>query len=367
MRFKHFIFGVVLCVLAGCQHTAQKEPGWLRKEWIVNTLSEPYLKTKVLQKAKSILTQDMVLQGGSLYGVRAYSRDSGNLQWFFAVTGGVEGGLAASGERLVFGGSDGFFYCLELKTGILLWKFYTGSENLGEPFVFNDYVYFLTSKEKVYALNIRTGKLVWVYRPKNTADLSIRGVSRPFVDYQRVYVGFSDGTVSALNRRTGQWIWRVSLAKRGEKFKDVDASPVVKGDFLYVSSFDGGLFCLNKITGKTVWSRKTGSYFAPAVEGKRLYYASNDSEILALNRFSGKVFWKRKIKGLATKPVVYQSFLLYGLSTGPFHIISKTDGSLSYKLNMFRGVSAEPVLDPSLKELYVMSIEAWLYKFSLLF
>ncbi len=358
---------VLLFLLLGCQHIAQKEPGWLRKEWIVNTLSEPYLKTKILQKTKSILTQNLVVQGDSLYGVRAYSRDSGNLQWFFAVTGGVEGGLAVDKERLVFGGSDGFFYCLELKTGVLLWKFYTGSENLGEPSVSNGHVYFLTSKEKVYALSIRTGKLIWVHRPQNIAPLSIRGVSRPFVDAQRVYVGFSDGTVSALNRKTGQWIWKVSLAKGKERFKDVDASPIVRGNLLYVSSFDGGLFCLNKITGKTVWRNKKGSYFAPSIEGKRLYYASTNSEILALNRLSGKILWKKKIKGLATRPVIYQSFLLYGLSTGPFHIIDKQDGSLSYKLNMFRGVSAEPVLDSTLKELYVMSIEAWLYKFALLF
>lgn len=358
---------VLLFVLLGCQHVVQQEPGWLRKEWIVNTLSEPYLKTKILQKTKSILTSDLVLQGDSLYGVRAYSRGGGNLQWFFSVTGGVEGGLAVDGERLVFGGSDGFFYCLELKTGILLWKFYTGSENLGEPFVSNDHVYFLTSKEKVYALNIRTGKLIWMHRPQSTSVLSIRGVSRPFADNKRVYVGFSDGTVSALNRKTGQWIWKVSLAKGKERFKDVDASPVVRGNLLYVSSFDGGMFSLNKITGKTVWRNKEGSYFAPSIDGKTLYYASSNSEILALNRFSGKVLWKRKIKGLATRPVVYGAFLLYGLSTGPFHIIDKKDGSLSYKLNMFRGVSAEPVLDVDLKEMYVMSIEAWLYKFSLLF
>ena len=361
-------FGLTLLfLLLGCQHITQEEPGWLRKEWIVNTLSEPYLKTKVLQKAKSILTSDLVLQGGALYGVRAYSRDGGNLQWFFAVTGGVEGGLAVDGERLVFGGSDGFFYCLELKTGVLLWKFYTGSENLGEPFVSKSHVYFLTSKEKVYALNIRTGKLVWMHTPKKVASLSIRGVSRPFVDGQRVYVGFSDGYISALNKKTGQWIWRVSLSKDKEKFKDVDASPVVKGNLLYVSSFDGGLFCLNKITGKKIWRHRQGSYFAPSIEGKTLYYASTKSEILAVNRFSGKTLWQKKIKGLATRPIVYQSFLLYGLSTGPFHIVDKKDGSLSYKLNMFRGVSAEPVLDSTLKELYVMSIEAWLYKFSLLF
>lgn len=361
--------GIALSLfLLGCQHTTvQQESGEVRKEWIVNTLSEPYLKTKVLQKTKSILTSDLVLQGGSLYGVRAYSRDSGNLQWFFAVTGGVEGGLAVDGERLVFGGSDGFFYCLELKTGILLWKFYTGSENLGSPFVSKGRVYFLTSKEKVYSLSIRTGKLMWMHNPQKISDLSIRGVSRPFVDQQRVYVGFSDGSVSALNRKTGRWIWKVSLSKNKERFKDVDASPVVKGKLLYVSSFDGGLFCLNKITGKTVWRNQKGSYFAPSIEGKKLYYASTNSEILALNRFSGKTLWKRKIKGLATKPVIYGSFLLYGLSTGPLHIVHKKDGSLSYQLNIFRGVFAEPVLDVSLKELYVMSIEAWLYKFSLLF
>ena len=372
---------IIICVFSfGCSHTSLKtgpkktdssnfsETSILRKEWVLNTLSEPYLKTKILQKNPSVLTEDLVVQGDSLYGVRAYDRNTGNLQWFFAVAGGVEGGISASKERLVFGGSDGFFYCLEIKTGLVLWKLYTGSQNLGKPFVSGEEVYFLTSKEKLYALDIRTGKLIWLFRgPQPPSEWTIRGASRPLVDKKHVYAGFSDGSFFALSRKTGKWIWRIKLSDKTHQFKDSDSHPVVRGRLIYVSSFDGGLFCLNKHTGKILWKNKIGAYFGPSIEGKNLYYSSTDGRILALNRFSGKILWTQKVKGAATKPVLYKDTLLYGLSSGPIHLVDKKNGRPVQIVNLFRGVQAEPVIDLARQELYVMSTEAWLYKFKILF
>ncbi len=367
MRILFSLFLLVFCV--SCQNMSKSmiSSEEVRKKWVLNTLSKPYLRTRVLQRAKTLLTQDLVLQPDSLYGVRAYDRQTGNLQWYFSVLGGVEGGLVVKNNRVVFGGSDGFFYCLELKTGLMLWKFYTGVENLGEPFVKDNVIYFLTSKDKLYALDIKTGQEFWTYKMDSTHTMSIRGVGRPVVDRNFVYAGFSNGLFVALNRKTGQWVWRVSLSKKSHRFKDVDVSPVVKGDHIYVASYDGGLYNLNRKTGRIVWRYKEGSHNAPTVSGSRLYYSSTKGNIVALNRFSGEVLWTHQVKGLATRPVLYKSFLIYGTSKGDFNFIRVSNGLLVHSLDLFNGVTVEPVVDSLSQEMYVLSTEAWLYKFSLLF
>ena len=341
----------------------------VRKQWVVNTLAGNIFKTKVDQKSAAVLTDNLVIQGDALYGIRAYDRLYGNLQWFFAVSGGVEGGIYTSSKRLFFGGSDGFFYSLEKETGRVLWKFFTGSQNLGEPFVYGKTVYFLTSKEKVYALDTQTGKILWVYnRPRAEASsLSIRGVSSPYVDEQNIYVGFQDGSFIALRKKTGQWIWKIQLSKRTDFFKDSDSRPLAVGHLIYISSYSGGLFCLNKKTGKILWRNNKGSASRPAVDGRVLYYSSSDNTVTALDRFSGKQIWSKQVKSLATSPVVYGRTLIYGLAAGGLEFRDKKNGELNYKLNLFKGIFARPTLNPARQELYVMSAQAWLYKLKLLF
>ena len=368
---KYMIITLGFIFLPACKHTLFVEEGHLRKEWVVNVLSEPYLKTRLFQKSPAVLTNEFVIQGDSLRGIRAYDRKNGNLQWFFPISGGVESGVLHYGERLFFGGADGFFYCLEVTTGRVLWKFYTGSENLGSPFVSKNTVYFLTSKEKVYALHTRTGKTIWVYSGDfGSGVLRIRGVSRPFVDSHKVYAGFGDGSFRALNKATGKLVWKVQLSKKTDVFKDSDAHPVVLGNLLYVSSYSGGIFCLNKLTGQVKWRYQAGSYSSPSIQGRKLYYSSTQGSVISLDRFSGSVLWKHKVpkkKGLASRPVIYKSILIYGLSSGGLEVLSQRTGTLKDQLNLFKGVTVSPVVDPISREMFVMSQESWLYKFKLLF
>lgn len=355
-----------------CRHTSLfAEKNWISKKWVINTLSESILSNRIFQGAPTILTPKMIIQGDSLYGLRAYDRVHGNIQWVFPVMGGVEGGLYHEKNRIFFGGSDGFFYCLEVSTGRVLWKFYTGSENLGTPIVFNQIVYFVTSKEKLYALNTRTGKVLWVYvhrsQLKSTGLLSIRGVHRPAADKKNIYAGFRDGVFLALNKNNGKLIWKKTLSQQTDFFKDIDTHSVVIGNFIYTASYSGGLFCLNKINGRLVWRHPYGAYSSPMIEGRFIYYPTVDRRILALDRFSGRKKWSKKLKSLATQPLVYKNSLIFGLSSGGIYVVNKNNGILQTEVDLFKGITTRPTLDSKTGELFVMSNEFWLYKFSLIF
>ena len=368
MKIKLFVLSF-FCI--SCQHTSlfsKKERFF--KQWVINTLSESFLDNRVFQNTPSILTSNLIIQGNSLYGVRAYNRFNGNLQWVFPVMGGVEGGIHQEKNRIFFGGSDGFFYCLEIFTGRVLWKFYSGSENLGSPMISEGVVYFITSHEKLYALNARTGKTLWVYvHPKTTQKtaLNIRGVSRPAVDQQKVYAGFGDGSFLALSKNTGKVIWKTSLSKKTSVLKDIDSHPLVIGNLIYTTGYNSGLFCLNKTSGKVIWKNPEGAYSNPTIGGKTLYYATVDKQMIALNRFSGRKKWSKNLKSLATQPIIYKSTLIFGLSKGGLVLVSKSNGKQKAQVNLFRGITTRPTIDSETNELFVMSNEFWLYKFDLLF
>jgi polyvinyl alcohol dehydrogenase (cytochrome) len=86
--------------------------------------------------------------------------------------------------------------------------------------------------ESVLALEVRTGKLVWIYRPhaSDTCDFDF-GASANLMDVggmQLVGAGNKDGTYYALDRKTGALVWKTNVVFGGSS-----------GGFIGSAAFDG--------------------------------------------------------------------------------------------------------------------------------
>lgn len=141
------------------------------------------------------------------------------------------------------------------------------------PLVVDDVMYFSTPWGKVFALNARTGKLLWSYDPKGPKDWAANGCCGPInrgvaVWDGKVYVGTLNGHLVALGARNGKPVWDVltippysMYAPSGERRAQylMDGAPrVVKGEVIigngggdsgmrgYLSAYDGR-------TGRLIW------------------------------------------------------------------------------------------------------------------
>ena len=82
------------------------------------------------------------------------------------------------------GSQDDNIYALNAKTGILLWKHTTGGGVGSSPAVANGVVYVGSQDNKVYALNARTGNQLWAARRVLRRRRPVRGLRR-FARQQR--------------------------------------------------------------------------------------------------------------------------------------------------------------------------------------
>ena len=162
-----------------------------------------------------LLLEHLIIQGNPIDGLVAYSRKSAAEVWRLKLENGVEGGVAAAGNRLFFGSSDGQFYAVDLITGKILWSFPARSETLAAPSVENNVVYFESGADVVYALDTASGKLLWTYNRQTTTSLSIRATTTPTIAGDKLLVGFSDGYVVALKKSDGTMIWERKLGTQG--------------------------------------------------------------------------------------------------------------------------------------------------------
>ena len=197
-------------------------------------------------------------------------------------------GVGAGGVPLLVFGSkdrDDSVYALNARTGALVWRYQTSTaadSDVGAPPTisprgrngFTDGVVYVTGKDKVvYALDLATGKLIWkrALVRGNQGDLAGAALVG-----DRIYVG-SDTGVYALNASTGAPVWHA--LPQAAFF----GSPAVTGpagrQVLVAGSTGGSLYALNLATGATLWTQKpdnSGFWGSPAVSQGGFYIAGLD-------------------------------------------------------------------------------------------
>ncbi len=142
------------------------------------------------------------------------------------------------------------------------WRFrlHTSGTSFGaitsNPVIRGNVVYLQDSSSSVYALDVRSGALIWKHALKAPND-GPNGVS---VAGSRLY-GATDTTAFALDARTGKRLWSRRLVTRFEQF--IAIAPVVDRGRVYLSTQGfvpggrGALYALSAATGRIVWRFQT--------------------------------------------------------------------------------------------------------------
>jgi quinohemoprotein ethanol dehydrogenase len=147
----------------------------------------------------------------------------------------------------------------------LAWSFELSTNRGVEttPIVVDGVMYVTSSWSLVYALNAKTGELLWKYDPQvdkavghnACCDVVNRGVA---VWKGRVYVAALDGRLIALDARTGKPVWTTVTVDQSKPYTITMAPRIIKGKVMvgnsgseygvrgYVSAYDAD-------TGKLVW------------------------------------------------------------------------------------------------------------------
>jgi quinohemoprotein ethanol dehydrogenase len=142
------------------------------------------------------------------------------------------------------------------------------------PLVVDGRVYLTTAWSKVYALDGKTGAILWKYDPKVPGDAGVKGccdvVNRGAAYYDgKVYVGTFDGRLVALDANSGQPVWTTNTVDTSKPYTITGAPRVVDGNIVignggaelgvrgYVTAYDAE-------TGAQKWR----FYTVPRPDGK---------------------------------------------------------------------------------------------------
>ena len=222
---------------------------------------------------------------GKLFGLKA---DDGSRLWVYqsstpALTlRGTSSPLLHEG-KVIAGLANGKLAALNLTDGKLLWEVTVAEprgrselERLvdisGELQIQNGILYAASFQGRLAAVDINSGRLVWVREIHSQAGLA--------VDERAVYVTDNQSQVLALDRRDGGILW-----KQDKLHDRAVTAPAVYGDYVVVGDFEGYLHWLNRTDGAfaaRVRVDDAGLLAAPSVEGDTLYALGKGGALTAL-------------------------------------------------------------------------------------
>jgi outer membrane protein assembly factor BamB len=195
---------------------------------------------------------------------------------------------------LVFGSSspDSAVYAVNAQNGNLVWRFQPKLEfdsdvgtgpTISPPGVngFSDGVVYVAGKNKImYALNLRTGGLIWSFNVKNDSPAVTKSTrSTAALLGRTLYFGYGGGVYS-LDAVTGTPNWKTTTG-------EVVSSPAISGGgtdrVLLFGDMLGYVRALRLSTGAALWSYKTGNfiYGSPAVSAGKVFIAGADGFLYA--------------------------------------------------------------------------------------
>ena len=354
----------------------------VQTHWVVDTVQEQGLRKNLAGYNSPLVTEERVIVGNFIDGVKAYDKKRGTLIWNFSIpSAGVSKPLVLHEGTLYFGGRDGFFYSLDEKTGTLKWKYYIGSELAGQALVKENRIYFLTQDQKLYALDLE-GNLIWIHSHSVlNHGFFMRGNMSPLVQGDLIYSPFQDGVMKALKVKDVSLVW---LSRPSSE--PITLPLRLSQKCLFVSFFESYNYCLNPKNGKVLSKSELPSSFEFEdsshsylfYKGALFAYSKEKSDKksfstqTAFKSFSSKgdqkILWQKKLaSSYPFPPVLFKKYLIYGFpSFGKLQILKNENGQLVKEHPFGKGLAGPISMDPIDKSLYFLSVSSYLYKISLL-
>lgn len=369
-----------LCGLAlGACHgaTARRAPdpalqapgGALSVRWHLDVNRRDLFAPRAEECATGVVAAGRLVLGSRAGKVLGIDLDRARVVWSRALGAGVDSEAVLDPETgfVLIGADDGALHALRVNDGRLAWSF-QGEGGITQPAVpAGTRVLVATARDKLYALDGRTGAQQWTYDREPPEGFTVHGYAAPAFADGTVYAGFSDGFLVALRAEGGELLWARSLALGAGAYADVDSTPVLAGDLVIASSHSGGLFALSRDDGQVRWRVPVEGAGVQALVDDRLYFYAPRGGLHAADPRTGEILWRHGLEraGEITPPRAAGPYLLFSSARGGLHVVEREGGRQVQVFDPSVGLCAGPALDPGHGMAYLLSNGGRLYALSL--
>lgn len=248
---------------------------------------------------------------------------------------------------VVIGGTDGHIQAYSTHDGSEQWRsqqFYPDGADFppmipSHPTVTDGMIIMAGAGGQVRGINLETGALLFSFRghgyglhPAVDGELGVVGGGLD--DPEHYEYG-----IKAFSTRDGQLQWRF-----GEKKRFNENAPTIVGDRVYVVSIAGILSCLDRTDGSVIWETSLDAEVkaqSPSVRNGTVYVGDFSGELYAVNTDDGGIRWTHSFQHpIRCPPVVTDEAVFVSDVSGDVRAIQPDDGRPRWSYQHGAGVAA---------------------------
>ena len=183
------------------------------------------------------------------------------------------------------------YYALDIKTGKLLW-----TKNNSAPFNSQIKIYknkfFITDFENILrCYSIKDGKELWNVKT-DTAFIKSQKKLSIIIFEEKIFFNNSIGDVSAIDVDTGKLLWQTptqdsSIYESAFQLKTSDL--IVSNKSIFFSNNKNEFFSIDIDTGSLIWKQKINSVVRPTVINNLVFTVSNEGFLTIIENQTGNI------------------------------------------------------------------------------
>ena len=254
--------------------------------------------------------------------------------------GSLTGGFAVSGNALLFGTETGGMYAINRRTGSVLWSYRGVNSVTGAPVVVGENVFFAQGNGTVTCLKVADGSRVWETVPAERENSMID--SGLTAGNGMLFFARSDYKLYAVSQKDGRTLWTYSGSSQGLR-----TAPAYSDGKVYLGEYDGIFSIIDAKTGKRIGGGGAGGAInSPVVSNGNVYFSSWDGSVQAVKINGIEPLWNAKIGDpVTTAPVTDGNLIVVGTGRGIAAGLNAKNGSIIWNFNTEGGeVAADPVI-----------------------
>lgn len=270
--------------------------------------------------------------------------------------------------ELILVGTDGdgigHVYAFELSTGKVRWKHpvtHTTERGGGLPtdlVRLDESIFGVALGDELISLDLKTGRRNWSFRSQ-FSDVRFAWTSTPAARNGRVFFGGLDGTVYALDPRSGRVVWKREVGP------SIHSSVTLVGDDVVVGSANGRLYRLSQKSGAVVADLDLGATpwgrFLVAGDALLLFAGrGGEASVVCVDIPTNRVRWSQRPRGVlnTSRPYLWRGALLAGNEDGDLFVYRLADGRLERSFRIGGGARGIGITDDAL---YVGTLGGTIY------
>jgi outer membrane protein assembly factor BamB len=275
--------------------------------------------------------------------------------WVRSLSSDIEFPPAVAYGKLYVAQQKGHFYAINARSGKVLWtksfdRCVAASPAVADGIVYQGFLqtnpcggHVRTNDGLVVAWDAKSGKELWRLRPGAVE-------SSPVVIGQTLYFGSKDRKVYALKLR-GRKRPRIRWTFTADD--EVVAAPAYSQGKIFAATSNGSVYAIDARNGREVWHATSFSrfggreyfYATPAVAYGRVFAPNADGTVYAYGARTGNLLWARQVGTYAyTAPAVWRRTVYVGTWDGYFVAIDAVTGDVRWRFDAPSTISGAPTV-----------------------